>query len=89
MSQSNKKKQNDQEINTAFDSYYLQQATKEFAEDLDKVRAADDFKNDAVTVLVHALRQGTDLFTVDEKRKIVSAAPVSGGDSDQAAEESS
>ncbi|OTA65928.1 hypothetical protein K449DRAFT_463008 [Hypoxylon sp. EC38] len=31
-------------ISQEFTSYYLQQSTKEFAEDLDKIRSADDFK---------------------------------------------
>ncbi|KAI1808684.1 hypothetical protein F4811DRAFT_548690 [Daldinia bambusicola] len=34
-----------------FTSYYLQQSTKEFAEDLDKIRNADDFKGDAERIL--------------------------------------
>lgn len=64
----------DQEVTTEFTSYYLQRATKEFAEDLDKVRAADDFKNDAVQILVSALQQGTALFTPEEQRRIITAA---------------
>lgn len=54
-----------------FESFYLQQATKEFAEDLDKIRGADDFKNDAVPMLVHALRQGTTTFAPAEQARIV------------------
>ncbi|KAK3305547.1 ribosome-assembly protein 3-domain-containing protein [Chaetomium strumarium] len=64
----------DQEIAAEFTSYYLQRATKEFAEDLDKVRAADDFKNDALQILVSALQQGTTLFSPEEQRRIVMAA---------------
>lgn len=64
----------DEQVAAEFTSYYLQRATKEFAEDLDKVRAADDFKNDAVELLVGALRQGTALFSPEEQRRIVTAA---------------
>ncbi|KAI3328623.1 ribosome-assembly protein 3-domain-containing protein [Ustulina deusta] len=52
-----------------FTSYYLQQSTKEFAEDLDKVRSADDFKGDALPMLIRSLQQGTSMFSaVDQKR---------------------
>lgn len=61
----------DAEISEEFAAYYLQQATKELAEDLDKVRTADDFKNDAIPLLVHALQQGTVMFSAKEKRKII------------------
>ncbi|KAI7919465.1 hypothetical protein M0657_007093 [Pyricularia oryzae] len=54
-----------------FEGFYLQQATKEFAEDLDKIRAADDFKNDAVPMLVHALKQGATMFSPAEQARIV------------------
>ncbi|KAK4033017.1 ribosome-assembly protein 3-domain-containing protein [Parachaetomium inaequale] len=64
----------DQEIAAEFTSYYLQRATTEFAEDLDKVRAADDFKNDALQMLVSALQQGTALFSPEEQRRIVTDA---------------
>ncbi|RSL81971.1 hypothetical protein CEP51_005482 [Fusarium floridanum] len=41
-----------------FTSYYLQRATQELSEDLDKVRNAEDFKADSIPFLVHALQQG-------------------------------
>ncbi|KAK6069611.1 hypothetical protein SCUP234_05390 [Seiridium cupressi] len=56
-----------------FTSYYLQQATKEFAEDLDKVRGADDFKGDALPMLIKALQQGTALFPLADQRRILDA----------------
>ncbi|KAK4156826.1 ribosome assembly protein 3 [Chaetomidium leptoderma] len=64
----------DQEVTAAFTAYYLQRATTEFAEDLDKVRAADDFKNDALQILVSALQQGTAMFTPEEQKRIVTSA---------------
>ncbi|KAK3313931.1 ribosome-assembly protein 3-domain-containing protein [Apodospora peruviana] len=63
-----------QEIAAEFTSYYLQRVTKEFAEDLDKVRSADDFKSDAaLPLLINALQQGTALFSPEEQRRIVTA----------------
>ncbi|OTA99318.1 hypothetical protein M426DRAFT_68038 [Hypoxylon sp. CI-4A] len=56
-----------------FTSYYLQQSTKEFAEDLDKVRSADDFKGDAVAMLVKSLQQGTTLFSAVDQKRILEA----------------
>jgi ribosome assembly protein 3 len=82
------KKQTDKDVDAAFTSYYLQRATQEFAEDLDKVRSADDFKSDSVAMLVHALQQGTSLFSADEKRKIVSAAADADEGSDEIVEKS-
>ncbi|KAK4136166.1 hypothetical protein BT67DRAFT_375928 [Trichocladium antarcticum] len=61
-----------------FTAYYLQRATHEFAEDLDRVRAAADFKHDALAVLVHALQQGTALFAPAEQRRIVTATAAKG-----------
>ena len=81
MSSSNVKQMSDQEVSDAFTSYYLQRATKEFAEDLDKIRNADDFKNDAIPILVNALSQGTALFSPADQRRIVTAeGPVKKSD---------
>ena len=73
------KTQTDQSVSADFTAYYLQRATKEFAEDLDKVRIADDFKEDAIPLLVSALQQGTRLFSPEEQRKIASAEPSKSG----------
>ncbi|ORY60712.1 ribosome-assembly protein 3-domain-containing protein, partial [Pseudomassariella vexata] len=56
-----------------FTSFYLQQATKEFAEDLDKVRNADDFKGDALPMLIKGLQQGTALFSKADQQRILDA----------------
>ncbi|KAG5930552.1 hypothetical protein E4U42_006640 [Claviceps africana] len=42
-----------------FTAFYLQQLTQELSNDVDQVRAAEDFKADSVPFLVHALRQGS------------------------------
>ena len=50
----------------------------EFAEDLDRIRGADDFKDDALEILIAALRQGTGVFKEEEKRRIVTAGVEQG-----------
>ena len=51
----------------------MQKATQEFAEDLDKIRSADDFKNDSLPVLIDALQQGTSMFSLQDQQRIVAA----------------
>lgn len=63
----------------AFDELYLKQATKEFANDLDKLRSASDFNERSVPMLIEALRQGRACFTAEESRRIGQAG-LSGGD---------
>jgi ribosome assembly protein 3 len=55
-----------------FSSLYLQRVTKELAEDLDKVRNADDFKADSISFLIHALQQGSAQFSSKDQRRVVS-----------------
>lgn len=57
-----------------FNAIYLKKVAAEVADDLDKVREAQDFKASSVPMLVHALMQGEGLFSVDEKRRVVEAA---------------
>ncbi|KAK5126419.1 hypothetical protein LTR85_010655 [Meristemomyces frigidus] len=54
----------------AFEDFYLRQATKEFANDLDKLRAAGDFNARSVPLLVGALKQGTACFSQAERVRI-------------------
>lgn len=61
----------DSDVAAEFSQYYLQRATQELAEDLDKVRGAEDFKNNAISMLIHALQQGADMFSPEDKRRIV------------------
>ncbi|KAH8887052.1 hypothetical protein GQ53DRAFT_331583 [Thozetella sp. PMI_491] len=74
----------DKEVSAAFTAYYLQRSTQEFAEALDKVRVADDFKNDAIPLLVNALQQGTALFSPEDQRKIVTAESTQEKPADEA-----
>lgn len=54
-----------------FESWYLRRVTAEFAEDLDKVRSAGDFKESSVPILIRALEQGSGMFTQEEKARIM------------------
>ena len=55
-----------------FASLYLAEVTREFADDIEKLRHAPDFKGQkSVEMLVQALQQGSTLFTEDEKRRIM------------------
>lgn len=57
-----------------FDSIYIRKITTELADDLDKVREAQDFKANSIPMLIHALKQGESLFSVEEKRRVVGTA---------------
>ena len=63
----------DVEVSAQFTKFYLQKATQEFAEDLDLIRGADDFRDDAFPLLLKALQQGTAVFSPEEQRRIVTA----------------
>ncbi|KAJ8112203.1 hypothetical protein OPT61_g5379 [Boeremia exigua] len=59
-----------------FDAIYIRKITTELADDLDKVRSAQDFKANSIPMLIHALKQGESLFTTEEKRRVVATAKV-------------
>jgi len=63
----------DSSKNEDFETYYLQRATKELAEDLDKVRNAPDFKPESIQILVNALRQGASTFSPSDQERIVNS----------------
>jgi ribosome assembly protein 3 len=56
-----------------FSAIYLRKVAAELADDLDKVREAQDFKANSVPMLIHALRQGESMFSVEERRRVVQA----------------
>lgn len=56
-----------------FSAVYLKKVTTELADDLLKVRDAQDFKASSLPMLVHALRQGSSIYSAEEKRRIVNA----------------
>jgi ribosome assembly protein 3 len=68
----------DAEVSAAFTKFYMQRVTMEFSEDLDRVRGADDFKDDALPLLINALQQGTSVFSIEEQKRIVTAAEEKG-----------
>ncbi|KAH7122852.1 ribosome-assembly protein 3-domain-containing protein [Dactylonectria macrodidyma] len=70
----------DNQREAEFSSYYLQRTTQELSEDLDKVRTADDFKADSIPFLVHALQQGTGLFSKEDQKRVVTASKAGKGD---------
>lgn len=57
-----------------FASIYLRKVTVELADDLDKVREANDFKSSSIPMLIHALKQGGSMYSAEEKRRVVAAA---------------
>jgi hypothetical protein len=57
-----------------FDAIYIRKITTELADDLDKVREAQDFKANSIPMLIHALKQGESLFSAEEKRRVVGTA---------------
>ena len=59
-----------QDHDKIFEDFYLRQATREFANDLDKLRSAGDFNAKSVPLLISALKQGTGCFSVDERKKV-------------------
>lgn len=60
-----------QPIPKDFDSFYLQQLTIEFADDLDRLRNANDFNEDSLPVLIEALKQTAKVYTEEEKEKVM------------------
>lgn len=77
-SQDQKGKDDSSVVADNFTSYYLQRATREFDEDLDRVRGADDFARGAadalLPVLVRSLQQGTSMFSPADQARVVAAA---------------
>lgn len=61
-------------IDEEFDAIYIRKITTELADDLDKVRSAQDFKANSIPMLIHALKQGESLFSGEEKRRVVATS---------------
>ena len=62
-----------------FESLFLRQATKEFADDIDKLRKAGDFTDKSVPILVDALKQGASLFNEEERKIAMSKRGANAG----------
>ncbi|MCJ1356382.1 MAG: hypothetical protein MMC33_006377 [Icmadophila ericetorum] len=54
-----------------FEQFYLAQCTTEFADSLDKIRQASDFKDESVPILIEALRQGADIYGESERERVM------------------
>jgi ribosome assembly protein 3 len=53
-----------------FSALYLRTVTSEFADDLERLRGAKDFKDSSVPVLVEALKQGAGLYSMEEQERL-------------------
>ena len=54
-----------------FASFYLRRITEELADELDKIRSANDFSEGSLPILIHALQQGQSIFSEEEKRRVM------------------
>ena len=61
-----------QDSNRDFASFYLRRITEELADELDKIRSANDFSEGSLPILIHALQQGQNIFSEEEKRRVMS-----------------
>lgn len=59
-----------QDADEAFQNFYLRQATQEFANDLDKLRTANDFSEQSIPLLVAALNQGSACFSPGDRARV-------------------
>lgn len=67
----------------AFENFYLRQSAKEFSDDLDKLRSANDFKGQSsVELLVGALKQGGACFSKEERMRVGCGAGAGSGVTD-------
>lgn len=54
-----------------FEEFYMQQVTKQFGDDLDKLRQSKDFNEKSLVLLIDALQQGTNIFDRDQRAVIL------------------
>lgn len=54
----------------AFSEFYLKAVTAEFANDLEKLRRAPDFRDSSLEMLIRALKQGEECFREEEKERV-------------------
>jgi hypothetical protein len=62
------------EVEDIFGNIYLKRVVAELTDDLDKVREANDFSNRSMPMLIHALRQGSSVYSAEERRRVVGTA---------------
>ncbi|KAL8718891.1 MAG: hypothetical protein Q9225_004037 [Loekoesia sp. 1 TL-2023] len=56
---------------TDFESFYLKKVTAEFADDLDKLRAASDFNEKSLPILIDALKGTAGVYSEEDKAKVM------------------
>lgn len=49
----------------------MRKVTQEFADDLDNIRAAEDFNANALSILINALEAGSSIMTKEEQERVV------------------
>ncbi|KAL8862508.1 MAG: hypothetical protein Q9178_001006 [Gyalolechia marmorata] len=54
---------------TDFETFYLKQITAEFADDLDKLRNANDFNEKSMPILIDALKSAARTYSEEEKNR--------------------
>lgn len=64
----------DGQVSQLFAQFYMERATREFEDDLEKLRTSEDFKSESLPMLIAALQAGTSLFSAGEKRRMVVAS---------------
>ncbi|KAI9788646.1 MAG: hypothetical protein M1816_006792 [Peltula sp. TS41687] len=74
------RKPNDEQIREAFQSYYLRKITAELSDELDSLRSAQDFTDASLPMLMAALKQGVDCFSMVEQKAVVEAESSAGGE---------
>ena len=57
-----------------FDAWYLKAVTEQFGSDLEKLRQAPDFREASVPMLIDFLKQGSALFSDEEKRMVMQSS---------------
>ncbi|KAL8785744.1 MAG: hypothetical protein Q9213_003211 [Squamulea squamosa] len=60
-----------EDAETDFEAFYLKQVTAEFADDLDKLRNANDFNEKSMPVLIDALKMTARTYSEEEKAKVM------------------
>ncbi|MCJ1250268.1 hypothetical protein MMC30_007494 [Trapelia coarctata] len=50
-----------------FPSFYLSSVTAAFADDIEKLRLASDFRDSSVPILIQALKEGAEIYGEEER----------------------
>lgn len=64
-----------------FAAQYLRHVTSEFADEIERLRKAKDFRDSSVPILVEALKQGSEMYSVDERTRLAKGWAAASGSS--------